>query len=51
MGCGEDYALASMAMSKEYILDPELRVKKALETAEMFSAGVRGPFTILRLPG
>lgn len=41
-GCGESYALGSMAMTAG--LAPEDRVRKALETAAHFSAGVRAPF-------
>ena len=57
-GCGRDYALGSLATS-EYMTAsvPRMeeaaqgRVRKALEVAEQFSAGVRGPFHILKLEG
>lgn len=41
-GCGESYALGSMAALSE--LGPQVRLQRALETAAHFSAGVRGPF-------
>ena len=46
VGCGANYALCSL-----YTNDgtPEEIVLTALECAEYFSAGVRGPFTILKL--
>jgi ATP-dependent protease HslVU (ClpYQ) peptidase subunit len=44
-GCGESFALGALkAMSEE--TDAEDRVKKALEVATHFSAGVRPPFVI-----
>jgi ATP-dependent protease HslVU (ClpYQ) peptidase subunit len=43
VGCGGSYALGSLNST---IGEPEERIKKALETAEKFSAGVRGPFVI-----
>lgn len=49
-GCGEDYALGSL-YSTPPALGPKARVEQALKAAERFSSGVRGPFTILSLPG
>lgn len=46
-GCGEPFALASLYNTNGLNMKPEERIKKALETAEYFSAGVRGPFVIL----
>jgi ATP-dependent protease HslVU (ClpYQ) peptidase subunit len=43
VGCGAPYALGSLNSTSG---NPEERIKKALETAERFSAGVRGPFKI-----
>lgn len=43
-GCGESYALGSMHSS---IGTPKDKIKKALQAAELFSAGVAGPFNIL----
>lgn len=46
VGCGNDVALGALHVSGFYgFLTPQVRVKCALETAEKFSAGVRGPFT------
>jgi hypothetical protein len=44
VGCGGVFALGSLASTTG---DPKERMQKALETAERFSAGVRGPFVIL----
>lgn len=46
-GCGADVALGSLFSSRGR--DPVARVHVALEAAERFSAGVRGPFPILSL--
>lgn len=45
VGCGRAYALG--AFSATHAMDPEKRVRLALEIAEKWSAGVRGPFIIL----
>lgn len=42
-GCGDAIALGSLRSTRSWT-DPKLRLKEALETAETFSAGVRGPF-------
>lgn len=47
-GCGEDLALGALYATKE-MGDGKRRVEIALEAAEAFSAGVRGPFTILSI--
>lgn len=47
VGCGDDLALGSLHTTAQYDLTPKERIKMALEAAEEFSAGVRGPFTIL----
>lgn len=44
-GCGESFALGSLAETDGR--PPADRIARALTTAERFSAGVRGPFTIL----
>jgi len=44
-GCGEEIAVGSMFSTSE--MEPEDRIRLALSAAEQFSAGVRGPFTIL----
>jgi hypothetical protein len=48
VGCGSDIALGSLYSTK---LDahPIIRIETALKAAEHFSAGVRGPFTIINL--
>lgn len=50
VGCGDQIALGAMYASFEILAeaDPEYRMDIALEAAEQNSAGVRGPFTILR---
>jgi len=42
IGCGEDIAMGALFASK--LKDPEAKIKIALEAAEQFSCGVRGPF-------
>lgn len=46
VGCGYQIALGALYASRGWA-DPILRVKLALEAAEKFSAGVRGPFLVL----
>jgi hypothetical protein len=49
VGCGDDIALGSMYST---IGKPvEERIRTALQAAEAFSTGVRGPFNILKLGG
>jgi hypothetical protein len=49
IGCGQAYARGALFASAESGLPPARRIQQALEAAEAFSAGVRGPFTVLRL--
>jgi hypothetical protein len=49
VGCGDDIALGSLYSTALINIAPEQRIQVALEAAERFSAGVRGPFTILKL--
>jgi len=49
VGCGEDIALGSMFSTVG--AEPEQRIMTALKAAEEYSAGVRGPFNILKLGG
>ena len=42
-GCGDLLALGSLYSTRSWP-DPNARLKEALETAQAFSAGVRGPF-------
>lgn len=46
-GCGEDLVLGSLHTTNRYDIAPTTRIQLALEAAEAFSAGVRGPFMIL----
>ena len=43
-GCGRDLVMGSLYSTQG--LEPEARIRKALEAAEHFSGGVRGPFII-----
>jgi hypothetical protein len=46
-GCGEQHVLASLwttAQTKTHANDPEARLRLALQAAENYSTGVRGPF-------
>lgn len=47
-GCGEDYAIGTLFNNSH--LGPDERIAQALATAELFSAGVRGPFHIVSTP-
>lgn len=47
-GCGDNFALGSLYTSDGVVKDPKKRIEKALEAATEFSAGVKGPFTILK---
>lgn len=46
VGCGDSYALGALE-AQPTSRDPEKRVLQALQVAEKFSGGVRGPFLIL----
>jgi len=46
-GCGETLILGSLPATDRYDISPKDRIIMALEAAEQFSAGVRGPFTVL----
>lgn len=46
-GCGEEIAQGSMYSTEG--MSPEKRIRIALEAAEHFSVGVRGPFNIIKL--
>lgn len=49
VGCGSDIAIGSLHTTASLKMKPEDRVRKALEAAVEFNAGVRPPFTILKL--
>lgn len=46
IGCGNQIAIGAMYAAKA--LPPQKRIRLALEAAERFSAGVRGPFSIIK---
>lgn len=48
-GCGDHIALGSL-FSTDHIADPTARLTRALQAAEAFSAGVRGPYHIESTP-
>ena len=47
-GCGEPYAIGAMYTLNDMLETPEIMITYALRAAATFSAGVRGPFTILK---
>ncbi len=47
-GCGQDLALGSLHSTEAFDLKPRDRITMALSAAAEFSAGVRGPFHVLR---
>lgn len=49
VGCGRDLATGAMFASQASKLPERQRIVTALEAAEQFSAGVRGPFVIKKL--
>lgn len=48
IGCGGAIALGNLAATEGMDLKPKKRVQMALEAAERHSAGVRGPFHIIK---
>lgn len=49
-GCGEDYAVGALAALMGHVkIGPDALLHKTLGIVEEFSAGVRGPFTVLSL--
>ena len=52
IGCGESYAHAALWVNhKQPKLSAKAKVVQALKAAEHFSAGVRGPFKVIKLSG
>jgi len=47
VGCGDSYALGALRILHETAYTPEEKVRRALEAAETYSNGVRGPFHIV----
>jgi len=48
-GCGRDLILGSLHATEQYDLTPKDRIAMALDAAVAFSAGVRGPYTVLSI--
>ena len=48
-GCGDDLILGSLHATDQYEIDPIERINIALDAASTFSAGVRGPYSILSI--
>ena len=48
-GCGTDLVLGSLHATENFELTPKDRIRMALDAAVEFSAGVRGPYTILSM--
>jgi hypothetical protein len=46
-GCGRDIVLGSLYTTSDLDMGPEERIRKALDAASEFSAGVRGPYAVL----
>ncbi len=51
VGCGGEIALGALFATAEANMSPEHRIMLALQAAERFSAGVRGPFLCLSMDG
>jgi hypothetical protein len=49
VGCGSPIAMGSLAATESSKVKPRKRITMALEAAERHSAGVRSPFTILKV--
>lgn len=48
VGCGSPIAMGALAATELTDIKPKRRIIMALEAAERHSAGVRGPFTVLK---
>lgn len=49
VGCGSPVAMGNLAATESFKVKPKKRITMALEAAERHSAGVRSPFTILKV--
>lgn len=49
VGCGADLALGAMHVLKDMNMDPEEKIKTALQAATVHSAGVGGNFEVLSI--
>ena len=51
-GCGEEYAMGAMhILNGDKKMSPQEKVETSLKVAESYSAGVRGPFDVIKLEG
>ncbi len=50
VGCGDELAVGALYATAKLSLSPTARLTTALSAAERFSAGVRGPFTLVVTP-
>lgn len=48
VGCGSPIAMGNLAATESLNIKPKKRITMALEAAERHSAGVRGPYTIIK---
>ncbi|NKI17398.1 hypothetical protein HCU74_08210 [Spongiibacter sp. KMU-166] len=48
-GCGQDLVLGSLHATDSMKIAPKKRIEMALQAASEFSAGVRGPYTVLSI--
>jgi len=48
-GCGRDLVLGSLHATEQFEMTPKERITRALEAASEFSAGVRGPYSVLSI--
>lgn len=51
IGCGFPIAMGNLAATESLDIKPKKRITMALKAAERHSAGVRGPFTIIKSDG
>jgi ATP-dependent protease HslVU (ClpYQ) peptidase subunit len=49
VGCGDQIALGALYATQDSGLKPRKRIRIALQAAERFSAGVRGPFVCMSI--
>ena len=49
VGCGADIALGAMYATRDAKMSPEERIQLALSASAEYSAGVRGPFKVIKL--
>ena len=50
VGSGDQLCLGALFATEDLIKDPEQRIKVALDAAERFNAGVRGPYVVIKEP-